>query len=106
MIRKKRKKIKRRRKTVRKKVKKKIAKIRLKKIKGLKINTQINQIKALSLRLKRLNDQIINKQIRRLKRMSLRKSGSFIYRSLNKTYDDFREKQKIERLKKIKFEKK
>ena len=38
--------------------------------------------------------------------MSLRKSGSFIYQSLNKAYDNFKEKRKIKRLKKIKFDRK
>ena len=93
-------------KKIRKKVKKKIAIIKSKKIKGLKINKQINQIKALNLKLKKLNSRAINKQIRRLKGLSLQKSGSFIYQSLNKAYGDFKEKRKIERLKQIKFEKK
>ena len=106
MRKKKRKRINKRRKNIRKKVKKKIAKARPKKIKGLKINRQINQIKELNSKLKKLNDKIINKQIKRLKRMSLRKSGSFIYQSLNKAYGNIKEKRKIERLKQIKFDRK
>ena len=38
--------------------------------------------------------------------MSLRKSGSFIYQSLHRAYENFKVKRKIERLKQIKLDRK
>ncbi len=106
MKRKKKKKIKKkgRGKKIRKRIQKNISKRSWKTVKGLKINKQIEQLKELSLLLKRKKKQIIDKQINRLKGLSLKKSASFIALSLNKLYEDFKKKQKIENLKQIKLE--
>ena len=77
-----------------------------KKIKSRATSKQINQIQSLSLSLEKLNGRVINKHMSRLRKMSLRKSGSFIFQSLNKAYGNYKEKQINKRLKQIKFEKK
>ena len=109
MRRKKNRKIKRKRsrrsEKIRKKVKKRILKINLSKIKALKISKQINQLKEMNLLIKRKGSRAINKQINRIMGISLRKSASHISQSLNKAYEDFKKRRKIEKLKKIKLEK-
>ena len=86
-----------------KKSKKKVLKIRFKIPKGIKINKQLKQLKNFNLQLKRKKNRIINKQIERIKGLSLKKPASFISKSLNKVYEDFKKKQKIRKIKQIKL---
>ena len=92
------------------KVKKEISKINLKKIKyfkglnlslksrkKLKIDKQIKYLKGLNLLLQRKKKQIISNQINQLSKISLHRLANFTSQSLNKAYEDFKKKQKINR---------
>ena len=98
-------------KNIRRKVKRKISKISFKKIKSPKISKHLRQIKEVKLLqkskklLKNKKKQIINNQINFLRKISLHKLAGSISQSLNKTYEDIKKKQEINRLKKIKLEK-
>ena len=84
---------------------KKISKVNFKKIKGIKINKHIKQLKKLNLLLTSKKKQIIRNQINFLRGISLHRLENFISRSINKTYENFKKKQQINKLKKIKLKK-
>ena len=87
-------KLKRKKKT-RRIARKKIPKINFKKIKGIKISKQLKQLKEMNLLLKSKKKQIIDNQINLLKGISLHRLANFTSKSLNKAYEDFKKKQKI-----------
>ena len=89
-----------------KKTKKKISKVRFKIVKGIKFSKQLKQLKDFNLQLTRKKNRIINKQIKQIKGLSLKKPASFISQSLNKIYENFKKKQKIREIKKIKIKEK
>ena len=84
-----------RKKKIRRKSRKNTSKISFKKIKSIKISKQLKQLKKLNLLPKGKKKQIIDNQINLLKGISLHRLANFTSQSLNKVYENFKKKQKI-----------